>query len=312
MPNRLKIHQRPSVATMMANNFVQPQGTLSLPRDSITVRPDASKLLDSSMGGSNQGWKQAYEGQWMNDKRCGYGVLKVTNCFTYYGQWRENTRTGHGVLIREGFKEGKRGITREEIKEEGRWENGKLVEMVKNYKVMKTELKQKVEEAHQEAIKAATLARDRALISETKANAAAAKSKVSEQRANEARQHALTASRQVEHTIKISQQTIEEACKIKGSVRITLNGKFYGEPICALLTRLAIIFYSFSPADDFSPSKSHPGAMLDRSASYSYLQMAAESIRSTHDIKGIPMVSSCHNIHQHGTKGFKGDYADSD
>ena len=112
------------------------------------------------------------------------------------GQWKENTRTGAWRM-----KGGRRvAKNREEIREEGRWENGKLDESIK-YKVVKSELKQRVKE---EAIKAATQGRDRAVVAETKVNAAAAKSKIAETRAAEARRHADGASNRVEQTAKKS------------------------------------------------------------------------------------------------------------
>ena len=230
----IRLHHRPSVAVLMEKNFTPSQLSHTLNRSERHTTLKRVEGGSSSTEDINKGvsWNQIYEGQWDNDKRCGHGILKVNDLFTYYGQWKENTRTGYGVLVYEGGKKSsKKGKNREEIREEGRWENGKLEEPVKykNFKVVKSELKQRVEEAHQEAIKAATQARDRAVLAETKANAAAAKSKVAETRAAEARRHADGASSRVEQTAKISQQIIEDVCNIKAGVRITVNGKAYGE-----------------------------------------------------------------------------------
>ncbi len=151
--------------------------------------------------------------------------MKVSDYFTYYGQWKENTRTGYGVLVYEGHTD-KKGKKKEEIKEEGRWDNGKLVEPLKYSKiqvVVKTELQEKVVKAHAAAINAATLARERARVAESKANAAAAKSKVAETKASEARKHATTASKQVERASKISTDALNDVYRIKGSVRIVVN-----------------------------------------------------------------------------------------
>lgn len=218
---QLKIHQRPSIANIMAKNAMP------------TWRSDAGTLMSDGNRGNN--WKQIYQGQWANDKRCGHGVLKVSDCFTYYGQWKENTRTGYGVLVHEGYKSGKRGKRKEEVKEEGKWENGKLVEPVKYTRMMKTDLKSKVDEAHHEAIKAASHAREQALLAEAKANAAAAKSKVADLRAIEAQQNAESAANIVEQTVKISKETSEDVHMIKGSVMITVNGERYGEHVMYLL-----------------------------------------------------------------------------
>lgn len=169
-------------------------------------------------------WSQLYEGQWANDKRCGYGVLRVSDYFTYYGQWKENTRTGYGVLIYEGQDDRKKGGKKETVREEGRWDNGKLVERFKHKsKVMKSEIQVKVEEAHTEALQAADQARDKAKVAEAKANAAAAKSKVAEMKAVEARQHAERARKGVENAARIATQTLQDAYKINGDVRIIVE-----------------------------------------------------------------------------------------
>lgn len=150
--------------------------------------------------------------------------MKVSDYFTYYGEWKENTRTGYGVLVYEYQGGKKKGGNKEVVKEEGRWENGKLVEPVKQkIKLIKSELRIKVDEAHEEAIKAATLSREKATIAETKANAAAAKSKVAESRAEEATEHAETASKRVENSAKMAKQALSDALKIKGTVKIVLN-----------------------------------------------------------------------------------------
>ena len=168
-------------------------------------------------------WSQLYEGQWVNDKRCGYGVLRVSDYFTYYGQWKENIRTGYGVLIYEGQGDRKKGGKKETVREEGRWENGKLVERFKHKKVMKSETQIRVEEAHTEALQAADQARDKAKVAEAKANAAAAKSKVAEMKAVEARRHAECARKGVENAARIATQTLQDAYKINGDVRIVVE-----------------------------------------------------------------------------------------
>lgn len=192
----------------------------------------SKKLADSAdnLHETTVNWSQVYEGEWANDKRSGHGILKVSDYFTYYGQWKDNIRTGYGVLVHEGRKDKKKGGKKEEV-EEGRWENGKLVEPIKHSKIPlkgKNDLQMRVEEAHQVAIKAAAEARDKAKVAETKANAAAAKSKVAEMRANEARQHAESASKGVESAAMISKQAMEDACRIKGGVKIIINEP-YGE-----------------------------------------------------------------------------------
>lgn len=177
-------------------------------------------------------WNQIYEGEWINDMRCGHGILKVSDCFTYYGQWKENTRTGYGVVVYDAQKsERKKSGRREEIKEEGRWDNGKLVEPVryKNLEVIKSGLQKRVEEARTEAIKAATQAKERAKVAETRANAAAAKSKLAEMRAHDARQHAENACKGVENAARVAGEVLEDTCKIKAGVKIVIDKPQSGE-----------------------------------------------------------------------------------
>lgn len=86
---------------------------------------------------------QIYEGEWRDDKRHGYGVMKCIGSYTYYGQWSANTRTGYGVLMSENG-----------VKEEGQWQNGELIVALKRKKFhMKShQLETKVQTAHTQAI----------------------------------------------------------------------------------------------------------------------------------------------------------------
>ncbi len=81
--------------------------------------------------------------------------------------------------------------------------------------------------------------------------------------------------------------------------------------ICASYTKIAVC----AAGNNLDLSKTYPGTSLSRSASYSYLQLAAESVgsASTSGSRGIPMVSSWHNIHERskGSADYS-SYADSD
>ena len=114
---------------------------------------------------------QIYEGEWRDDKRHGYGVIKCIGSYTYYGQWSANSRTGYGVLVGEnGFKE------------EGQWQNGQLIMALKRKKLhLKThQLESKVQTAHTQAIQAADTARNKALLAESRAATATSKSKMAQ------------------------------------------------------------------------------------------------------------------------------------
>ncbi|CAI8014759.1 Junctophilin-2 [Geodia barretti] len=128
---------------------------------------------------------QIYEGEWKDDRRHGYGVLKIVGHHTYYGQWEENMRSGYGVMI---YGEEKR-------KEEGQWQRGKLVQKLKRRKLQlkSKQLEAKVNQAHMNALQAAEAARSKADLAEGRANTASAKSRLAVRAAQQALKDAETA-----------------------------------------------------------------------------------------------------------------------
>lgn len=114
---------------------------------------------------------QIYEGEWREDKRHGYGVIKCIGSYTYYGQWSANMRTGYGVMVCESG-----------VKEEGQWQNGELVAALRRKKLhLKShQLEAKVQTAHTQAIQAADTARNKALLAESRASSAMAKAKIAQ------------------------------------------------------------------------------------------------------------------------------------
>lgn len=103
---------------------------------------------------------QIYEGEWQNDRRQGYGIIKCIDSFTYYGQWVGNTRTGYGVLVFEGG-----------VKQGGQWQNGRLIVALKR-KVLglkSLQLESKVQVAHAQALQAADAARKKTLLARSRA-----------------------------------------------------------------------------------------------------------------------------------------------
>lgn len=115
--------------------------------------------------------EQVYEGEWRDDKRQGYGVIKCTGSYTYYGQWAGNARTGYGVLVHENG-----------AKEEGQWQNGELIVALKRKKLhLKShQLETKVQTAHTQAIQAADTARNKAMLAESRASTAMGKAKMAQ------------------------------------------------------------------------------------------------------------------------------------
>lgn len=132
---------------------------------------------------------QIYEGEWKDDKRHGYGVIKCINSYTYYGHWINNTRTGYGVMVYENG-----------IKEEGQWQNGQLIYALKRKKLhLKThQLETKVQLAHTQAIQAADSARNKALLSKSRAGSAMDKAKVAHGVAGRAEKNAQLAREKAE------------------------------------------------------------------------------------------------------------------
>ena len=124
---------------------------------------------------------QIYRGEWKDDKRHGYGILRVLGLYTYYGEWYQNARTGYGVLSYESGR-----------KEEGLWQNGKLIEVFKRKKLsFKTsQLESKLKQAHTNAIQAADTARNKGLLAESRASSALAKSRLAQKTAQQATHNA--------------------------------------------------------------------------------------------------------------------------
>lgn len=113
---------------------------------------------------------QIYEGEWKDDRRHGYGVLKIMGHHTYYGQWEENQRSGYGVTIYDDEKR----------KEEGQWQRGKLINKLKRKKLQlkSKQLELRVNQAHMNALQAAETARSRADLAEGRASTANAKARL--------------------------------------------------------------------------------------------------------------------------------------
>ena len=114
------------------------------------------------------GTSQIYEGEWKEDKRNGYGVIKCIGSYTYYGQWVNNTRTGYGVMVYENG-----------TKTEGQFQNGQLIVALKRKKLhLKShQLETKVQTAHTQAIQAADSARNKALLAVSRATSSMGKAK---------------------------------------------------------------------------------------------------------------------------------------
>ena len=135
-----------------------------------TVKDRAGSIfVNSAQSSSGQDLNaQIYEGEWREDRRHGHGVLKVLGHYTYYGDWENNNRTGYGVLVHDNGK-----------KEEGQWQNGKLIVVLKRRKlaIKNSQLETNIRQAHTKAIQAADMARNKALLAESRAVAASTKSK---------------------------------------------------------------------------------------------------------------------------------------
>ena len=151
---------------------------------------DRSRMTEPESQVSGKGENiQIYEGEWKDDKRHGYGVIKCIGSYTYYGQWSNNKQTGYGVMVYDN-----------KIKREGQWQNGQLIVVLKRKKLqLKThQLETKVQTAHTQAIQAAESARNKALLAKSRANTAMKKAKAAQKYVMEAEKNAQTAREKAE------------------------------------------------------------------------------------------------------------------
>lgn len=132
------------------------------------LRTPPKGLRESLMTKSADPNAQIYEGQWEMDMRKGHGVLRIPGRYMYFGEWHCNNRTGHGVVV---YSDGR--------KEEGYWENGKLVTQLKRKKLSLKhhQLENKVKQAHTLALQAADMARTKSILAESRASGANGRAK---------------------------------------------------------------------------------------------------------------------------------------
>ena len=132
------------------------------------LRTPPKGLRESLLTKSGDPNAQIYEGQWEMDMRKGYGVLRIPGRYMYFGEWHCNVRTGHGVVV---YSDGH--------KEEGYWENGKLVTPLKRKKLSLKhhQLENKVKQAHTLALQAADMARTKSILAESRASGANGRAK---------------------------------------------------------------------------------------------------------------------------------------
>ena len=166
----------PLASSLKRTSFSMPSSasTSALPTTSSTTTtlgredPSSGQATAETAAAERSSNMQIYEGEWRDDKRHGYGVIKCIGLYTYYGQWASNARTGYGVLV------GENGA-----KEEGQWQNGELIVALKRKKLhLKShQLEAKVQTAHTQAIQAADTARNKALLAESRAATATGKAK---------------------------------------------------------------------------------------------------------------------------------------
>ncbi|XP_051516987.1 junctophilin-2-like [Myxocyprinus asiaticus] len=117
---------------------------------------------------------EVYMGEWKNDKRSGYGISERSSGLKYEGEWLNNQRHGYGCTT---FAEGG--------KEEGKYVNNMLVKSVKK-KVIQLKgmkIKQKVERSVEGAHRAATIAKQKAEIANSRTTHAKSKGEAAKQSA---------------------------------------------------------------------------------------------------------------------------------
>ncbi len=170
---------------------------------------------------------QLYEGEWVDDRRTGHGILKVQGLYTYYGEWQDNQKNGYGVLVKE-LADGN-GTDPEDTRQEGLWKDGKLEVPMKRKMLKKNELDLKIQTAHTRAIDAARIARQKAQVAEDRADAAAAKCQAAKGRAAKAHEHAEKAMEKSQEVVKRAESILESAKGIKYRVDLMTSNANKGK-----------------------------------------------------------------------------------
>ena len=187
---------------------------------------NSSTSISSNISNPEQ-MAQIYEGEWKNDKRHGYGAIKCMGSYTYYGQWENNSRTGYGVLAHENG-----------TKEEGQWQSGQLIVALKRRKInLKShQLESKVQGAYTQAVQAADAARNKALLAESRATSAMAKSKMAQVVAMRAERDASMAREKAEEYKNAPRISGELYCGFSLFVCVFLFFNFFC--VCVFVWRL--------------------------------------------------------------------------
>uniref|UniRef100_A0A158P921 Junctophilin n=1 Tax=Angiostrongylus cantonensis TaxID=6313 RepID=A0A158P921_ANGCA len=105
-----------------------------------------------------------YSGEWKNDTRSGFGVCERSDGLRYQGEWTNNTKNGYGATT---LKDGTR--------EEGKYKNNVLVASSRRKGMLfvrSNKLKERVETAVETAIRAASIAQQKADIAVSRTSTA--------------------------------------------------------------------------------------------------------------------------------------------
>ncbi|VDM51722.1 unnamed protein product [Angiostrongylus costaricensis] len=105
-----------------------------------------------------------YSGEWKNDTRSGFGVCERSDGLRYQGEWTNNTKNGYGATtLRDGTRE------------EGKYKNNVLVASSRRKGMLfvrSNKLKERVEAAVETAIRAASIAQQKADIAVSRTSTA--------------------------------------------------------------------------------------------------------------------------------------------
>lgn len=107
---------------------------------------------------------ETYMGEWKNDMRSGFGVCERSDGLKYHGEWANNAKCGFGVTT---FKDG--------TKEEGRYKNNILIASSRRKGVIfmrASKFREKLEQAMGTAIRAASIAQQKADIAASRTSTA--------------------------------------------------------------------------------------------------------------------------------------------
>ncbi|KAE9417318.1 hypothetical protein Angca_006697 [Angiostrongylus cantonensis] len=155
------IHQR---VTSMTGSLRSSGSTMSCTSEDSLHHHHHKAFVSAEEEPIDDGTTEFYSGEWKNDTRSGFGVCERSDGLRYQGEWTNNTKNGYGATT---LKDGTR--------EEGKYKNNVLVASSRRKGMLfvrSNKLKERVETAVETAIRAASIAQQKADIAVSRTSTA--------------------------------------------------------------------------------------------------------------------------------------------